>query len=303
MQLRVYSVTWGEGPLLTALVMILIAVLAAGRACAEAGANEIQFSIPAGNLRDSLDVFSEQSGLQIICDRKVTAGKRAASVNGEMPPAHALDRLLLQSGVAWEFVNSKTVFIHSAREARALGQPGAATLAPVRPAEHDAERVARLDEIKVFGDPRRVLPNEASTAAFGFSRPLLDTPRAVSYISDETIQLFGLSAVEDLVRVVPGTFTTTRFGIQGSVDVRNVPADFFIRGMKRLSLQGHARSVLAAMDTIEVVRGPPSPIFGMGKIGGYVNAVPAAGRAKTGGYLASSQGFVQGITGITYLGS
>ncbi len=161
----------------------------------------------------------------------------------------------------------------------------------------DGERVVRLEEIKVLGDPRRVLPNDASTSAFGFSKPPLDTARAVSFISDETIQLFGLSAVEDLVRVVPGTFTTTRFGIQGSVDVRNVPADFFIRGMKRLSLQGHARSVLAAMDSIEVVRGPPSPIFGMGKIGGYLNAVPAAGRAKTGGYLTDAQGFVQGITG------
>ena len=147
--------------------------------------------------------------------------------------------------------------------------------APVR----DKEHVARLDEIKVFSDSRRVLPNEASTSAFGFSKPLLETPRAVSFISEETIDLFGLSAVEDLVRLVPGTFTTTRFGIQGSVDVRNVPADFYFRGMKRLSLQGHGRSVLGAIDTIEVVRGPPSPIFGMGKIGGYIN-VDADVRAR-----------------------
>ena len=37
--------------------------------------------------------------------------------------------------------------------------------------------------------------------------------------------------------------------------------------------------MLAAMDTIEVVKGPPSPIYGMGKIGGYTNMVPKAGRA------------------------
>ena len=297
MQLRVYSVTWGEGPLPNALAIILMALLAAARAFAEAGASAVPFNIPAGNLRDALDLFSEQSGLQIIYDQKITAGKRAEPVSGAMPPARALDRLLTQSGAVWEFVNSKTVFIHGALDPRVPRNTGAATVGAVRAAERDNERIARLDEIKVFGDPRRVLPNEASTSAFGFSKPLLDTPRAVSFISDETIQLFGLSAVEDLVRVVPGTFTTTRFGIQGSVDVRNVPADFFIRGMKRLSLQGHARSVLAALDTIEVVRGPPSPIFGMGKIGGYVNAVPAAGRAQTGGYLDAPQGFVQGITG------
>ena len=136
-----------------------------------------------------------------------------------------------------------------------------------------------IDEILVTGDPNRVLPNAPSGSSFGFDKPLVDTPRSVSIISEETIDLFGLSAVEDLVKLVPGVYTTTRFGIQGSIDVRNVPADTYFRGMKRLNLQGHARSVLAAMDTIEVVKGPPSPIYGMGKIGGYTNMVPKSGRA------------------------
>jgi outer membrane receptor protein involved in Fe transport len=296
MQLRVYGVTWGEGTLQNTLAMVLVALLAAARAVAQPPAPEVWFSIPEGTLTDSLDAFSEQSGLQIIYDQKVTTGRHASPVSGSMAPARALDRLLTESGAAWSFVNSKTVFIHRAAEADAPPMTSA-SVAIIRPPRRETDRVARLEEIKVFGDPRRVLPNGASTSAFGFSKAPLDTPRAVSFVSDETIQLFGLSAVEDLVRMVPGTFTTTRFGIQGSVDVRNVPADFYIRGMKRLSLQGHARSVLAAMDSIEVVRGPPSPIFGMGKIGGYVNAVPTAGRARTGGYIAEPQGFVQGITG------
>jgi outer membrane receptor protein involved in Fe transport len=154
-----------------------------------------------------------------------------------------------------------------------------------------------LDEIVVTADPNRILPNAPSESSFGFNKPLLETPRAVSIISQETIELFGLTAVEDLVKVVPGVYTTTRFGIQGGVDVRNVAADTYFRGMKRLNLQGHARSVLAAMDTIEVVKGPPSPIYGMGKIGGYTNMVPKSGRATEGGYLDKPEGFASGITG------
>jgi len=170
---------------------------------------------------------------------------------------------------------------------------------PAVAAAQDDERedVADLGDILVTDDPRRLLPNEPTGAAFGFSKPLLETPRSVSTVSEETIDLFGLSAVEDLVRVVPGVYTTTRFGIQGSIDVRNVPADTYFRGMKRLNLQGHGRSVLAAMDKIEVVKGPPSPIFGMGKIGGYTNMVPKAGRARDGGYLLEPQGFFSAITG------
>jgi len=160
-----------------------------------------------------------------------------------------------------------------------------------------AEDVAELSDIEVTDDPRRMLPREPSNSTFGFNKPLLETPRSVSKISSETIDLLGLSAVEDLVQVVPGVFTTTRFGIQGNIDVRNVSADTYFRGMKRVNLQGHTRSVLAAMDTIEVVKGPPSPIYGMGKIGGYTNMVPKSGRASDGAYLLEPEGFAQSIAG------
>ena len=92
MQLRVFRLTWGEGTLPHALAMILIAVLAAGRALAQSTTQDSQFDIPAGNLTDALDVFSEQSGLQVIYDQKVTTGKYAAPVSGVMPPARAAIR-------------------------------------------------------------------------------------------------------------------------------------------------------------------------------------------------------------------
>jgi outer membrane receptor protein involved in Fe transport len=157
--------------------------------------------------------------------------------------------------------------------------------------------VAELSDIQVLEDPLRTLPNEVSGSSFGFAKPILETPRSVSFISRETIDLYNISAVEDLARVTPAVFTPSRYGIQGSIDVRGIPADTYIRGMKRFTVQGNARSVLAAMDTIEVVKGPPSPIYGMGKIGGYTNFVPKSGRAKIGGYLPEPQGYAQVIVG------
>jgi outer membrane receptor protein involved in Fe transport len=166
--------------------------------------------------------------------------------------------------------------------------------------EKVTEPILVLDKFVAEGkgdDPSFILPKGPSASSFGFNKTLLDTPRSVSVISSEIIDKMGLSAVEDLVRVVPGVYTLTRYGIQGNVDVRDVPADLFFRGMKRVNMEGYARTVLAAMDTIEVIKGPPSPIYGMGKIGGYTNMVPKSGRAKTGGYLEKAQGFGQGITG------
>ena len=255
------------------------------------------FRIPSQNLADALDRFSEQSGLQIVYDQTQLQDKRATEVVGPMLPAEALDRLLRDSGLHWDYVNSQTVVVRLPHSQHADAQAPRRT--PIEAALARNEEVTRLSLIEVREDPRRILPNEASDAVFGFSKPLLETPRSVSFISEEAIDLFGLSAVEDLVRVVPGVFTTTRFGIQGAVDVRSVPADTFIRGMKRLSLQGHGRSVVAAMDTIEIVGGPPSPLYGMGKIGGYTNMVPKSGRAQSGAYLTETQGFVQ-LTGGNY---
>jgi iron complex outermembrane recepter protein len=162
-----------------------------------------------------------------------------------------------------------------------------------------AQEPEALDEFVGFAgeDPDAILPTQPLQSVFGFSKSILETPRSISSISAETIDRMALTAVEDLVRVVPGVFTTTRFGIQGGIDVRNVTADTYFRGMRRLSLQGNARSVLAALDSIEVIKGPPSPIFGMGKIGGYTNVVPKSGRARTGEYLEKPEGFLQAIAG------
>jgi iron complex outermembrane recepter protein len=157
--------------------------------------------------------------------------------------------------------------------------------------------VASLSGITVTDDPLRVLSDEPSGSSFGFSKPLLETPRSVSFISEEQISMFGVSTVEDLTRLVPGTYTTTRYGLQGGINVRGVSSDMYYRGMRRLQMQGHVRTVLSAMDGIEVVKGPPSPIYGMGRIGGYQNLDPKSSRAKTGAYLSSPQGFVQTTQG------
>lgn len=157
--------------------------------------------------------------------------------------------------------------------------------------------VTKLTDMSVTEDPLRALSNEPTATSFGFSKPLLETPRTVSFVSEEQLTLFGVSSVQDLVRVVPGAYTTTRYGLQGGINVRAVTADQYFRGMKRLSLQGHVRTVLSAMDSIEVVKGPPSPLYGMGKIGGYTNLIPKSSRAKTGTYMTQDAGFIQGTVG------
>jgi outer membrane receptor protein involved in Fe transport len=164
------------------------------------------------------------------------------------------------------------------------------------PAE-SGDDVTELSKIEVVESPLGALGKEVGATAFGFDKPLLETPRSVSFITTEQIDMFGVSSVNDLARLVPGVFTNQRRGYEGAINVRGVPAETLYNGMRRLNFQGHTRTILGSMDSIEVVKGPPSPIFGMGKIGGYVNLTPKSGRAAVGGYLPKAEGFLQTTIG------
>jgi len=144
------------------------------------------------------------------------------------------------------------------------------------------------------------IPSIASEAVGGggFAKPLLETPRAVSLINEDTLNLLGINAIEDIVRAVPGTYTTTRYGLQGGINVRGIPADVYWRGMKRITAQGHYRTDLSSLSSMEIVKGAAPPIYGLGRIGGYVNQTPrSGGKAQNGTYLSDLSGFVQGVTG------
>lgn len=277
----------------TLTTLLFIFLLCDSRSIFAADANSIvNFKIKSGTLADALESFGSQAGLQIVYEQNALREKRRFNFQQAATVETILDRLLRGTELSWRFVNVNTVAI--VRRSQVHTQTDDGIQAP-SVATHAANQVVTLTDMEVRG--RRWLGNEPSTAIFGFNKSWLETPRSISTISDDAIDVFSLSAVEDLLHVAPGVFTTTRFGIQGSVDVRNVPADTYFRGMKRITLQGHGRSVLAAMDSIDIVGGPASPLYGMGKMGGYTNVVPKSGRAKNGKYLSHMQGFAQLIGG------
>ena len=274
----------------------LLALLGCGVAslCLAQGGTEFSFNLARGPLGEALQRVAVQSNLQLVYAQGLIEGRRSPRIKGELTVDAALGRLLAGTGLSWRYISDVTVAIYrESRTPRTAAEPVTAT--PQSAATAGTETVT-LSDVDIRAD-RRWLADTTSSSTFGFNKSPLETPRTVSYIGDQAIDAFSLSAVEDLARLAPGVFTTTRFGIQGSVDVRNVPGDTYFRGMKRLTLQGHGRSVLAALDSIEVVGGPPSPLYGMGKIGGYTNVVPKSGRAQTGKYLQETQGFMQATGG------
>ncbi|MBU3019705.1 TonB-dependent receptor [Paraglaciecola agarilytica] len=166
----------------------------------------------------------------------------------------------------------------------------AMTLSPsISAQEADSEEAAAVERIEVTGSLGS-LPGQGVEAVFGFGKSILETPRSASTISDEMLERFAVTDIDDLVAFSPGTFTQSFFGVAGSLDVRGTPGETYFRGVKRLDNPGNYPTPIGASSRIDIVRGPASPIYGPAKIGGYLNFNPKSARASGGQYLDENEG-------------
>src|SRR6185295_16352396 len=127
---------------------------------------------------------------------------------------------------------------------------------------------------------------------FGLDKPLIETPRAITLVSDTTIARYGISGINDLTAITPSAYTASYYGVEGSVSLRGTLAENYFRGFKRVENRGTYSTPLADAAGIEILRGPPSPIYGAGKVGGLVNFLPktACANDSLGGEIALTYG-------------
>ena len=146
-------------------------------------------------------------------------------------------------------------------------------------------------------DPYGVVPVEPTEAVFGLPQKLEDIPRSVSSVDSALLNLYSAKTVNDLVTVVPGAFTAAYFGVPGSVFLRGDIADNYFRGFRRVENRGNYGTPLSASDHIEIVKGPPSPIYGPGREGGFMNFYPKTARSEAAKWMEEGHGAVTAIYG------
>src|SRR5271154_3620763 len=159
---------------------------------------------------------------------------------------------------------------------------GAGSIAQTTPASDD------LQEIVVTGDRLSVMQTQPVDSVFGFGKTVLETPRAITTISSDLLDKTIITDINDLVALTPGSFTQSFFGVAGSLDVRGTPGENYFRGMKRIDNPGNYPTPIGASDSIDIVRGPASPVFGPSKVGGYLNFNPKYKQAVDGDQSAPS---------------
>ena len=180
--------------------------------------------------------------------------------------------------------------------------PGFATLE--KPIALSSGQIAKVDlllglaantqSISVSGetDPYSVVPAVPTESVFGLPQKISEIPRSVTETDSALLDLYQARSVNDLVTVVPGSFTGAYFGISGSVFLRGDIADNYFRGFRRVENRGNYQTPLSASDHIEVVAGPPSPMYGPGRMGGFMNFYPKTVRSEGAKWLEKGQGSI-----------
>lgn len=104
-----------------------LSVLAADRLRAqEASADEaIDFNIPAQALDSALAQYFQATGVQLLYDSGLTAGRRSTTVRGRMAPRAALRLLLSATGLVVRYSNANAAIITKPEE------PGSTALVPL----------------------------------------------------------------------------------------------------------------------------------------------------------------------------
>lgn len=169
--------------------------------------------------------------------------------------------------------------------ATALASMGAIGLARAETQLTEVDAVAVLARDRNAG----LLEKRPNDTVFGLEKPLIETPRSASFVSDLTLQRYGIQTIDGLTAVSPGAYTASFYGVPGALNIRGTLAENYFRGFKRVENRGTYSTPIGAADQIQIVRGPPTPIYGSGKVGGMLNFIPKSGKGE-GGYLTAPVG-------------
>ncbi|MFT4253701.1 MAG: TonB-dependent receptor [Caulobacter sp.] len=154
-----------------------------------------------------------------------------------------------------------------------------------------AEQLTEVDAVVVTARDRNagLLEKQPNDTVFGLDKPLIETPRSASFVSGLTLQRYGVETIDDLTAVSPGTYTASFYGVPGALNIRGTLAENYFRGFKRIENRGTYSTPIGAAEQIQIVRGPPTPVYGSGKVGGMLNFIPKSGKGE-GGYLERPEG-------------
>lgn len=254
---------------LTVVFGVVVFLCDIGVVNAQSQAKLYQLNIAAGDLIRELEELGESTGLTLVYDKQLVAGKRAGALNGQMDVDTALKQLLSGTGVAWSFVNGNTVVLKRAvakkDSTKTDGQISTLNHAP-------QEGSDTLAEVTVTAEKRE--------------ERLQDTPVPVAVINTQQLAVTDQVLLRDYFATVPSLSVTPNLIVAQIIAIRGISTGDYtaptvavmIDGLPQSSSLGATSELVPDIDPfdlarIEVLRGPQGTLYGANSLGGLINYV------------------------------
>jgi hypothetical protein len=139
------------------------------------------------------------------------------------------------------------------------------------------QEVLDLEEFVAEGVPSElsIMPTARPIESmFGPGRSILDTPRSVSVITSEMLQVGGIDKVEQLGRFSPGVFSPSVYGVPGVATIRGAFSESYQNGQRRRFQRLAYSPSFSAVEAMDIVKGTGNVVYGPAtRGGGIVNFV------------------------------
>jgi iron complex outermembrane receptor protein len=243
----------------TAAGGILALALAVSAASATTAAEPRTFHVPAGELKQALDAYVSQSGVQLFYRVDQVRGVRSKGANGSLAPEDALARLL--AGTPFRVTRTPSGAVMIVRDAAAP--------------QGDAAPVSAND------DPGTL--EEVIVTATRREETVRDLPMSITALSGSKLERENKDDLADYIRTVPGVNfkalsgglnTITIRGVTGGFQRAKSPVSFYIDDMPIVSDPSASPDLKTFdIDRVEVLRGPQGTLFGESAIGGVIRVI------------------------------
>ncbi|HEY4367154.1 MAG TPA: TonB-dependent receptor [Steroidobacteraceae bacterium] len=237
------------------------------------------FDVQAQPLAPALWAWSEQADIEILFDAALTAGVSTNGVSGSEEPAHALEQLLRDTGLTFDWSGPATVVIRRLHTPAGEQPPASSTI---------SSKATGVEEVFVVGS------RAAQAAALNTERRAAGVTNVVS--SDQ-IGRFPDENAAEAARRLPGVSIVTNRGEGRFVSIRGAEPSFVGVAVDGVNLPNQEGDRSVALDTVPAeqlgsieVSKTTTPNQDAEGLGGRVNLITKSPFDFTDRYLFASAG-------------
>lgn len=223
-----------------------------------------KFEIAPQKLTTALVELSRQADTQVVSDTQDVGAARTAGVNGEMTLRDALHTLLSGTQLAYKTTDGGVIAVGDFEQVPA-----------------GANATARGGELSARADRQTTTVEEIIVTSTKIETPIVEVPQSMSLISRQQLEMRGVQGVTEALRYVPGAIVDN-YGYEprGYEYIILRGFDALYTGNYRDGLNQATGLYFSSfitepynVESIEVIRGPASALFGQSDAGGIVNRI------------------------------